>query len=99
MWRLDGIEPGLEAVHVLTREGEGPLVDHGRRAGAVDVRHGERLADVQVAVPDRERVAVERTHGRAGDAVSLGVVLAAVAWAAEARDRDRRDQGHVAELL
>ncbi len=46
-----------------------------------------RLADEQAAVADRERVAVERAHRRAGDAVALGVVLAAVARAAEARDR------------
>ena len=48
---------------------------------------------------DRERVAVERADRRAGDPVALGVVLAAVARAAEAGDRDRRDQRHVWELL
>ena len=50
-------------------------------------------------VANRERVAVERAHRRAGDAVALGVVLAAVARTAEAGDRDRRDQRDVAELL
>src|SRR4051794_9962666 len=97
--RLDGIEPGLETVHVLAREGERPLVDHGRRADAVDVRDRERLADEEVAVADREGVAVERAYRRTGDPVPLGVVLAAVARTAEAGDRHGRDQGHIAERL
>ncbi len=68
-------------------------------ADTVDVRDGERLADEEMTVPDRERIPVERAHGRAGDPVALRVVLAAVARATEAGDRDRRDQRHVLEVL
>src|SRR4051794_9255874 len=95
MGRLDGIEPGLDAVHVLTRERERPLVDLRLPAGPLDVGDRERLAEMQVAAPDRVRVSVERTHGRAGGAVPLLVVLAAVARAAEAGDGDGEDERDV----
>ena len=63
-----------------------PLVDLRRRRRCPRPRRPRTaLAEEEVAVADRERVAVERAHGRARDAVPLGVVLAAVARAAEAR--------------
>ena len=65
------------------------------RAGPDDLGDRERRAEEEVAVANRERVAVERAHRRAGGAVALGVVLAAVARAAEAGERDGRDQRHV----
>src|SRR5439155_16053714 len=95
---LNRVEPRLDPVDVLARERVRPLVDLGGRAGAVDMADGVRLAEVETAVADRERVAVERSHRRPGDAVALGVVLAAVARAAEAGGL-RRDQRDVAELL
>src|SRR5262245_29041076 len=70
--RLDGVEPGLEPVDVLARERERPLRDLRGAAGALDVRDGERLPDEQMAVADREGVAVERADRRAGSAVALG---------------------------
>src|SRR5262245_4050993 len=99
MRRLDRVEDLLPAVDVLTRPGELVLVDRGVLALPGDVRDAERLAEDQVAVDDRELVAVERAHRRAGRAVPLGVVLAAVARTAEASRRDDRDQRHLLSLL
>ncbi len=49
------------------------------------VVHRVELPQDEVAVVvDRRLVAIERAHGRAGDALALGVVLAAVAGAGEA---------------
>ena len=56
---------------------------------ALDLADAERSPSDEAAVLDRELVAVERADGRAGGAVALGVVLAAVARAAEARRRAR----------
>ena len=52
------------------------------------------LSRIEAAVLDLEVVAVERAHRRAGGAVALGVVLAAVARAAEAGGHD----GHERDL-
>src|SRR5881227_926521 len=82
--RLDRVQPRLEAVDGLARVGEIGRVDARARALALDVRDGERLPDEQVPVDDAERVAVEAANRRAGRAVALRVVLAAVAGAAEA---------------
>ena len=66
-----------------------PGVDHGYREMVAlapvprDAADGEELVEHEVPVLDRERVAVERAHGRAGRAVALGVVEAAVARAPE----------------
>ena len=67
-------------------------VDDRLRARAVDLADGVRLGQDEVAVANQEAVAVERANGRAGHAVALGVVLAAVARAAEARRGLRRRQ-------
>ena len=69
-------------------------MDLGLRAGAVDLRDAVVAAEDQVALDDRELVAVERAHGRTGRAVALGVVGAAVAGAAEAGDGEHRDGRH-----
>src|SRR5262245_27451217 len=60
------------------------LVDLRSPAGALDVRHAEHAEQDEPAVADREVVAVERVRRRAGGAVALRVVLAAVARAPEA---------------
>ena len=58
------------------------------------------LRRIEAAVVDLELVAVERAHGRAGDAVALGVVLAAVARAAVAGRDDRLElDGAVQRVL
>src|SRR5579862_9443385 len=93
--RLDRVEPGLDSAHMLAREGERPLVDLCLGAGSLDVRDRERRAEVEVAVLDRERVAVERAHRRPGGPVAFRVVSAAMTWTAEAGNRQRRNQGHV----
>src|SRR5581483_10762258 len=89
MGRLEGIEPLLGPVDVLTRPGLLVLVDLGLRPGADDMRDRIRAEQDQAAVVDLERVTVERTHRRPGDAVSLGVVLTAVARTAVAGRNDR----------
>ena len=92
--RVEGIEPLLGAVDVLARADELVLVDLRLRAAAVDVRDGVRAQQHEPAVLDLEVVAVERAHRRAGGAVALRVVLAAVARAAEAgrNGRAQRDR-------
>ena len=70
-----------------------------RAPGALDAGDAEELADEEVALADRELGAVERADGRAGGAVALGVVLAAVARAAEAGRLGRRQLDVVAERL
>ena len=85
--RLDRVEPGLDPVNVLTGAGERILVDLRVRSGPVDLGDREGLAEEQAAVVDPELVAVERADRRPRGAVALGVVLAAVARAAEAGRR------------
>src|SRR5438034_5008875 len=96
--RLQRIHPGLDSVDMLARAVELVLLDLRvlRRPG--DLGRPERVAEDQVAVDDRELVAVKGTHGRAGDAVPLRVVRAAVAGADEAGRGEARDQRHVAAL-
>src|SRR3954451_14945353 len=82
---LNRIEPRLGPVDVHAGERVVPLEDLRRAARALDLGDGVRAAEQDAAVHDRELEAVERAHRRACDAVALGVVLAAVAGAAEAR--------------
>src|SRR5215211_8003432 len=98
VWGLDRVEPGLEAVDVLAGERERPLLDLRARASTLDVADRVRLAEVEVAVANRVRVAVERAHGRPRRAVALVVVLTAVTRAAEAGG-DGRQKRHVPDLL
>src|SRR5205807_9231460 len=94
--RGEGIEPLLGAVDVLARAGQLVLVDLRLAAGADDVRDGVRAEQQQMAVLDLELIAIERTHGRAGGAVALRVVLAAVTRAAEAdRKSTRLNSSHL----
>src|SRR5581483_7246595 len=86
--RVEGIEDLLPAVHVLARADRLVLLDLRLRARADHLRDRERAEQDEPAVVDLERVAVERAHGRAGGAVALRVVLAAVAGAAEAGGHD-----------
>src|SRR5579859_1750375 len=74
---------------MLARPGLLVLVDLGRGARADDLRHRVRAEQDEAAVVDLERVAVERPHRRARDAVALGFVLAAVARTAVAGGDDR----------
>src|SRR5690348_7410876 len=97
--RLNRVEDLLDAVDVLARAGELVGVDLGVFPLTVDVRDAERLAEDEVAVDDRVLVAVERPDRRAGRAVPLRVVLAAVTRAAEAAGRNRRDERHLLSLL
>jgi hypothetical protein len=82
--RLERVEDRLRAVHVDARVDPVVRVDDRVRAIAVDLSDGVRLAEDEPAVEDREAIAVERADRRAGRAVALGAVLAAVAGAAEA---------------
>src|SRR6266516_4941476 len=94
MWRLQGVEDLLPAVHVLSRPGELVLVDAGVLALADDLRDAVGLQEPEMAVLDLVVVAVEATHGRARSPVPFGVVLTAVARTAEAagwNGRDHRD--------
>src|SRR5439155_5645838 len=93
--RLDGIEPLLGPVEVLARAGLAVPVDLRLRARAVDLRHRERAEEDEPPVVDLEGPAIKRADGRAGCAVALGVVLAAVARAAEA-GRYGRDERQLA---
>ena len=102
--RLPRIEQALDAVDVLARSGKRVARDLRGGAGSFDVRDAVRPEQHEIAVADLELVAVERAHGRAGGAVSLGVVLTAVAGAAEAGglgrdDRDRRGVFRLDDLL
>src|SRR5574340_142562 len=81
--RDDRVEPGLDPVHVRPRRRPRVALDGRLRAGAVDVGDREDLAEDQAVALDREGEAVERAHRRAGAAVPLGVVEAAVARAPE----------------
>ena len=65
------------------------LVDPRPRALPLDLRDAVERAEDEVAVDDRELGAIERADGRPGGAVALGVVLAAVARAAEAGRQGR----------
>src|SRR5207244_4100373 len=89
--RAEGIEPALDAAHVLAGPVQRVLAQLRARALADDVVDAEALAEVEAAVADRELQPVERAHGRTGGAVALGVVLAAVARAAEAGGLDRHE--------
>src|SRR3954462_957191 len=82
--RVDRIEELLDAVDVLAGADELVLVDLRLGAGTFDVRDGVLAEQDQPPVVDLEVVAVERAHRRACRPVPLGVVLAAVARAAEA---------------
>src|SRR4029077_10130730 len=61
------------------------------RGGDNNVRHEVGAEENEAAVVDLEPVPVERTHGRAGRAVPLGVELASVAGTAVAGGDDRDD--------
>src|SRR3954451_4558064 len=91
--RVDGIEELLGAVDVLARADLLVLVDLGLCPGALHVGDRKRAEEDYAAVVYLERVAVERAHGRAGDAVALRVVLASVAGAAVAGRGDRLELG------
>src|SRR4051794_7518037 len=82
---VEGIQDLLDAVHVLTGAGELVLVDLRLGTGALDLRHRIRAQQDEASVLDLEVVAVESADRRPGRAVALGVVLAAVTGAAEAR--------------
>jgi hypothetical protein len=69
---------------VLAWAGERVARDLGGGAGSLDERDTVRPEQHEIAVVDLELVAVECAHGRSGRAVSLGVVLTAVAGAPEA---------------
>ena len=78
------------------------LLDPRVLAGALDLVDAVGAAEDQPAVLDRVSVAVERADGRAGGAVALGVVLPAVAGAAEAgrlsgRQLEQLDPGLVGD--
>src|SRR5215210_3048915 len=90
MRRLDRVQDLLPAVDVLAGARELVLVDARILPLALHARDAVRVAENQPSVLDRVVVAIESAHGRAGDAIPLGVVLAAVARAAEAAGRDRR---------
>src|SRR5947207_3707000 len=92
MRRVEGIEPLLGPVDVLAGPRRLVLVDLRLRALAVDVRHREGAEQDEPTVDDRILVPVERAHGRAGGAVALGVVLAAVTRTAEAGGHRRRER-------
>ena len=70
---------------MLARVVQRILLDPRILAGALDVVDAVGAAEDQAPVLDRVVVTVEPADGRAGGAVALGVVLAAVAGAAEAR--------------
>ena len=84
-------------VHVRSRHRPRVLVDRRVRARPGHVPDRVQLVEDQPVVADRERVAIHRAHRRAGRAVPLRVVLAAVARAAE-RLREHRAQLDVADL-
>src|SRR5207253_2988773 len=83
--RLQRVEPCLGPGDVLTGPGEAVTPDLRARAGTGDVPDAVRPEQDEVAALDLEVVAVARAHGRPRDPIPLGVVLAAVAGAAEAR--------------
>src|SRR5688500_6725160 len=79
------VEDLLGAVDVLAGVSQ-PVGLHLRlRSLAFDLPDAVGLLEPEVAVADRVLVPVERANGRAGGPVSLLVVRAAVAWAAETR--------------
>src|SRR5580765_5827993 len=79
------IEPPLDTVDVHAGVRLVVLHDPRARAHALNGSDAEQAAEDEVPVLDRELVPVERADGRAGAAVALGVVEAAVARAPEAR--------------
>src|SRR5439155_14635309 len=90
---LHRVEPALPVLDVLPGAGELVAVDLGVGAGSVDLLHAVRAGEVEAALLDRERVAVEAAHGRAGGAVAFEVVGTTVAGAAEAGEPvDRRER-------
>src|SRR4029079_3004775 len=78
------IEPPLDTVDVHAGVRFVVLHDPRARAHALNGSDAEQAAEDEVPVLDRELVPVERADGRAGAAVALGVVEAAVARAPEA---------------
>src|SRR3954447_14058468 len=98
--RVDGIEELLDAVDVLAGADELVLVDLRLRAGSVDLRDRVLAQENQPALADIEFVPVEGSDRRARRAIAFGVVLAAVAWAAEACRHSRiEDDFAVRRLL
>src|SRR3954451_3748844 len=97
--RVDGIEPLLRPVDVLSRADGLVLVDLRLGALPVDVRDRELRQQDEPAVHDRVLVAVERTHRRAGGAIPFVVVLPAVTWAAEAGRDGRRQRDKTIDAL
>src|SRR5205823_10085975 len=79
----DRPEPELRAGDVLARVVQRVLLDPRVLPGAAYEVDAVGAAQDQAAVLDRVVVTVERADGRPGRAVALGVVLAAVARAAE----------------
>src|SRR5882724_5908923 len=90
--RVERVEDLLDAVDVLARPDLFVLVDLRLRARAFDVRDRIRAEQHETAVVDLEGVTIERTRRRAGRAIALRVVLAAVARAAEAGGDDRKER-------
>src|SRR5829696_4103933 len=88
---LDGVEPRLGPVDMDAGNLAAVLVDPGAGAGALDLGDAVEGAEIEDAVADRELRPVERPHGRPGDSVPLGVVLATVARATEAGHEHRCD--------
>src|SRR6185312_1607619 len=89
---IDGVQPRLGSIRRFAGTAQGEAVDPGVRSLPLDVADAEHVVQPEVAVANRELVAVKRPRCGTRCAIALGVELAAMTRTAKAAGRQSRDK-------